>query len=59
MSKHICDTKCIYYPLEPSDIIKEYTDKFGLKHRECIFLCRFDEHRIVNYKKCKNYKRIK
>ena len=59
MSKHICNTDCIYYPLNPDKIIKEYIDNFGLKHRECIYLCRFDDHRIKKYQVCKNYKKNK
>lgn len=58
MSKHICNTDCIYYPLNPDKIIKEYIDNFGLKHRECIYLCRFDDHRIKKYQVCKNYKKV-
>lgn len=58
MKKHICDTDCIYYPSYPTEIIKEYIDEFGLKHRECIFLCEFDDHRITKHCKCKNYKSI-
>lgn len=55
---HICDNKCFYYPENPSKIIKEYIDDFGIKHRECEFLCCLDGHRIKSHKKCKNYKII-
>lgn len=58
MSKHICDRDCIYFPSIPDEVLKEYVDDFGLKHRECIYLCRFDEHRIKDYIICKNYKSI-
>ena len=53
-----CDTKCIYYPLEPSEILRIYKDKFGVKHRECIYLCGFDFHRIEKYELCSNYKNL-
>ena len=39
-------------------VLKEYIDNFGLKHRECIYLCRFDDHRIKKYQVCKNYKKV-
>lgn len=58
MSKHICDMNCIYYPLNPTKTVKEYIDKFGLKHRECIYLCGFDDHRIKEFRICKNYKNL-
>ena len=58
MSKHICDEKCIYYPTYPSSIIDEYIDNFGLKHREAVYLCNFDDHRIEMFCKCKHYKTI-
>lgn len=54
---HICDSKCFYYPENPSKILKEYIDDFGIKHRESEFLCCLDGHRILKYKKCKNYKK--
>ena len=50
---HICDNKCFYYPENPSKILKEYIDDFGIKHRESEFLCCLDGHRILKYKKCK------
>lgn len=56
--KHICSRDCIYYPFNPTEILKEYIDEFGLKHRECIYLCGLDEHRITKFKVCKNYKKI-
>lgn len=58
MSRHICDRECIYFPLNPTKVLKEYVDDFGLKHRECVYLCGFDEHRIEKFCICKNYKKI-
>lgn len=53
-----CNPKCIYFPQSPSNIIKEYFDKNGVKRREGEFLCMFDDHRIMKFEKCNNYREI-
>lgn len=53
---HICDSNCIYYPLYPLKVLKEYIDEFGISHRVSVYLCKFDSHRIIKYDLCKNYK---
>lgn len=57
--KHICSPDCIYYPVDPNEVVKEYIDENGLKHREAIFTCIFDDHRITQFDMCENYKGIK
>lgn len=54
--KHICNPKCIYYPLNYSDIIKEFINEYGVKEREAVYLCDYDEHRITRFEMCDNYK---
>lgn len=56
--KHICNPDCIYYPSNYSNIIKEFTNEYGLKEREAVYLCGYDEHRILKFDICKNYKTI-
>ena len=57
MSKcHRCDAACKYFPTEASKILDEYFDAYGIKHRESIFLCWYDGHRITEYEDCVNYK---
>lgn len=56
--KHICSPNCIYYPLSYSEIIREFTNEYGLKEREAVYLCGYDEHRITKFDICKNYKAI-
>lgn len=55
----ICNPKCIYYPSEPNEVIREYVDEFGLKHREARILCLYDDHLIEEFRKCKHYKEEK
>ena len=53
MSKcHRCDATCKYFPAEASKILDEYFDAYGVKHRESIFSCWYDAHRIVSYEDC-------
>ena len=54
--KHICNPNCIYYPNEFTEIIKEYIDKNGVKRREAVYICSYDEHRITNWESCDNFK---
>lgn len=57
MSKyHRCDATCKYFPTEASKILDEYSDAYGVKHRESIFSCWYDGHRITKYEDCVNYK---
>lgn len=57
MSKcHRCDATCRYFPAEASKILDEYSDAYGVKHRESIFSCWYDGHRITKYEDCVNYK---
>lgn len=57
MSKcHRCDVTCRYFPAEASKILDEYSDAYGVKHRESIFSCWYDGHRITKYEDCVNYK---
>ena len=55
---NICNPDCIYYPKYPNKIIKEYINKYGIKEREAEFLCDYDDHRILKFEKCDNYRRI-
>lgn len=54
-----CSPKCIYYPTEPNEVIREYVDEFGLRHREAKILCLYDDHLIKEFKKCRHYKEEK
>lgn len=54
----ICNNKCIYYPTNYSKILKEYYDENGLLHREAVYLCNYDDHRIMTLDKCENYRRL-
>lgn len=54
--RHICDSRCMYYPLYPYKVLKDYINKDGVHCRSCVFLCRFDSHRIKKYDICENYK---
>lgn len=56
--KHICEQKCIYYPTMPSEIIKEFVNEYGIKEREAVYLCGYDEHRITEFINCDYYKSI-
>lgn len=56
--KHKCDPLCIYYPEYPNTILREYTDEFGLKHQVGVYSCIFDEHRILKFDECENYKTV-
>ena len=57
MSKfHRCDAASKYFPTEASKILDEYFDAYGIKHRESIFSCWYDGHRITEYEDCVNYK---
>ena len=38
------------------DATYEYFDAYGIKHRESIFSCWYDGHRITEYEDCVNYK---
>ena len=53
---HRCDATCKYFPTEASKILDEYFDAYGIKHRESIFSCWYDGHRITKYEDCVNYK---
>lgn len=54
--KKKCNVNCIYYPRYPLEVKKEYTDSFGLKHRQATYLCGYDEHVIDCFRKCKYFK---
>jgi hypothetical protein len=56
--KHICDVHCMYYPRYPSEILDEYIDEFGLKHRDSIWICGYDDHMLLDYQECKHYKNL-
>lgn len=53
-----CSHKCKYFPSEAKKIITEYKDEFGIKHRNSVFLCLYDGHRILSYLDCENYTEI-
>lgn len=54
-----CNPNCVYYPQLPDRTIKEYIDENGLKHKECVYLCCYDDHRILYFDEdCPNYKSI-
>lgn len=55
---HICDSYCVYFPQEPTKIITEYVDFGTVKHRKSIYLCNYNDKRIVGYKECKYYKKV-
>ena len=55
MEKHICNPNCIFYPTSPSSILKFYTDEYGLKHREAVYICGYDDTRIIKYEECPNF----
>lgn len=50
-----CSPKCIYFPSEPTQVLREYMDKCGIKHREAIYKCNYDGHRITTFSKCPFY----
>lgn len=58
MKNCTCSPECIYFPREPSQVLSEYLDEFGIKRRNSVFLCGFDDHRIIEYIKCENFKSI-
>ena len=53
---HRCDATCKYFPTEASKNLDEYFVANGIKHRESIFSCWYDGHRITEYEDCVNYK---
>ena len=53
-----CDPWCIYFPSSPSSVLNSYVDKNGVKHREGVFCCKFDDHRLMGFELCENYKRM-
>lgn len=53
-----CNPKCIYYPSDSKEKIKEYTDEYGVKHQENIYICRYSGDRITKYNKCQFYKSL-
>lgn len=48
--KALCDCRCIYFPQDPSKIIKERIVD-GVKQRETEYRCAYDESLIRSWKK--------
>lgn len=50
-----CNHNCKNFPPEAKEILREYKDEFGVKHRESVFVCLYDGHRIKSYLDCEHY----
>ena len=57
--KKLCNPKCIYFPTHYSDVLEEWTNEYGIKERRAVFLCDYDDHRIIKWESCKYYKDFK
>ncbi len=53
-----CNQNCIYYPSTYTELKKEYYDENGVYHREAVYLCNYDDHRITKFEICNNYRSI-
>ena len=54
--KHLCNPNCIYFPSSYSYLLKEYNDSNNIKHREAVYLCDYDDHRIREFEICENFR---
>lgn len=54
--KRLCSPYCMYFPNSYSNILKEYNDSNNVKHREAIYLCGYDDHRIRDFEICENFR---
>lgn len=54
--KHLCSPNCMYFPNSYSNILKEYNDSNNVKHREAIYLCDYDDHRIRDFVICEKFR---
>ena len=46
-----CVNTCVFFPQEPNEILEEYYDDYGIKHRKVIRRCGYDGHILKTWKR--------
>lgn len=54
--KRLCSPYCMYFPNSYSCLLREYKDSNNIEHREAIYLCDYDDHRIREFEICENFR---